>query len=80
VVTFRLFAAARAAAGRAEVQVPAGPIADTVAALLAQGPPRLGEVVSISSLVCDGRRLDPGSTEPLPDGAVVDVLPPFAGG
>jgi molybdopterin converting factor small subunit len=31
-------------------------------------------------LVWDGHRLDPTGAEPLPGGAVVDVLPPFAGG
>ncbi|MCU0284578.1 MAG: hypothetical protein MUD13_11905 [Candidatus Nanopelagicales bacterium] len=79
-VTFRLFAAARAAAGRAEVQVPAGPVAAAVAALLAEAPDRLADVVAISSLVSDGRRLDPASGDQLPAGATVDVLPPFAGG
>ncbi|MCU0301210.1 MAG: hypothetical protein MUF35_06340 [Candidatus Nanopelagicales bacterium] len=79
-VTFHLFAAARAAAGRQHVEVPAGPVRAGVEALLAGAPPRLAEVLAISSLVCDGRRLDPASEDPLPDGAEVDVLPPFAGG
>jgi sulfur-carrier protein len=79
-VTFHLFAAARAAAGRPQVEVPAGPVRATVEALLAGAPPRLAEVVAISSLVHEGRRLDLRSEVPLPDGAAVDVLPPFAGG
>jgi molybdopterin converting factor small subunit len=79
-VTFRLFAAARAAAGSAEVRVPAGTVREAVAALVGAGPDRLGQVVGISSLVHEGRRLDPASGDTLPDGAIVDVLPPFAGG
>jgi molybdopterin converting factor small subunit len=51
-----------------------------VAALLAEAPDRLADVVAISSLVSDGRRLDPASGDQLPAGATVDVLPPFAGG
>ncbi|HEX6887526.1 MAG TPA: MoaD/ThiS family protein [Candidatus Nanopelagicales bacterium] len=79
-VVIRLFAAARAAAGRSEVMVPAGPIRDVVAGLLADAPSRLAQVVAVSSLVSDGVRLDPDSAAALPDGAVLDVLPPFAGG
>ena len=79
-VTFRLFAAARAAAGAAEVVVPSGPADQVVAALLADHPSRLADVVAISSLVVDGARIDAHSTEPLAAGSVVDVLPPFAGG
>jgi molybdopterin converting factor small subunit len=79
-VTFRLFAAARAAAGRAEVQVAAGPVRSAVAALLEGRPARLAEVLAVCTLLADGRRLDPTGDEPLPPGCVVDVLPPFAGG
>ena len=79
-MTIRLFAAARAAAGTSEVAVPAGPVAEVIAALLAGRPARLAEVLAISSLLSDGVRLDPTSRDPLPDGAVLDVLPPFAGG
>ena len=42
--------------------------------------PRFAEVLAVSSLLCAGNRLDPASTTELPAGAVVDVLPPFAGG
>jgi sulfur-carrier protein len=79
-VTFRLFASARAAAGTAEVRTPAGSIADAIEALLAGRGERLGDVVAHSTLLHDGRALDPTSSDELPEGAVVDVLPPFAGG
>ena len=45
------------------------------------GRPSLDRVLGASSLLVDGtavRRED--ATHPLPAGAVVDVLPPFAGG
>lgn len=79
-ITFRLFAAARAAAGTAEVHVPAGPASTVLPSLVAGLPERFARVLSVSSLVSEGTRLDPSSDEPIPDGAVVDVLPPFAGG
>ena len=80
-VTVRLYAAARAAAGgRSEIVVPAGSVRDVVDRVLADAPPRLGEVVRISSLMCDGVRLDRSDGTVLPAGATVDVLPPFAGG
>lgn len=80
VVTIRLFAAARAAAGAAEVEVPAGPVAEVLRELADGRPPRFAEVLAVSSLVSSGVRLDPSSTAVLVPGAVVDVLPPFAGG
>jgi molybdopterin converting factor small subunit len=79
-VTFRLFAAARAAAGTAEVQLPGGPTQQVLERLAADLPPRFGAVLAVSSLVADGRRLDPTSAELLAGGTVIDVLPPFAGG
>ena len=80
-VTVRLFAAARAAASGLDViEVPAGPLDALVAELAATHPPRLAEVLSISTLVCDGVRLDAECPTEVPPGAVIDVLPPFAGG
>lgn len=79
-VTFRMFAAARAAAGTAEVHVAPGPTAQVVASLAAGLPPRFADVLAASSLLADGVRLDHSSTAAIPAGATVDVLPPFAGG
>ena len=39
---------------------------------------RFTRVLAACTLMCEGRRI--GATDALPDGAVVDVLPPFAGG
>jgi molybdopterin converting factor small subunit len=81
IVTVRLFAAARAASGgAAALHAPAGPLDRLLAHLRDSQPPRFGEVLAVSSLVSDGVRLDPGHPVELPAGAVIDVLPPFAGG
>ena len=79
-VTFRLFASARAAAGASEALAPPGPTRTVLAGLVAVLPPSFGAVLRSSALISDGRRLDPASESPLRPGATVDVLPPFAGG
>ena len=71
-VTVRLFAAAREAAGTDRLEVPTGPLQ------LPELGPAFDKVVAICTLLCDGQRVHPG--DEIPDGAVVDVLPPFAGG
>jgi molybdopterin synthase sulfur carrier subunit len=78
-VTVRYWAGARAAAGRAEESVEAG----TVGALLdgIGGRPELARVLTACSLLVDGARVTRDDrSRALPAGAVVDVLPPFAGG
>lgn len=78
--TVRLYASARAAVGGAQVEVSATTPAEVVAALTAGRTDHVGEVLSVCTLLVDGRRLDPTSSDPLPPGATVEVLPPFAGG
>jgi molybdopterin synthase sulfur carrier subunit len=78
-VTVRYWAGARAAAGREEEAVEARTVGELLGAI--GGNPPLDRVLSASSLLVDGtavRRED--AAHPLPTGAVVDVLPPFAGG
>ena len=78
-VTVRYWAGARAAAGRAEESVDARTVGELLAAIGVR--PALARVLGASSLLVDGtavRRED--RTHLLPRGAVVDVLPPFAGG
>jgi molybdopterin converting factor small subunit len=83
-VTVRYWAAARAAAGRAEDQFDAS----TVAGALDQARrthadnPRFAAVVAVSSLLLGDQPIgsrDP-ETVPVADGDVIEVLPPFAGG
>lgn len=77
-VTVTLFAAARDAAGVSEVVLPAGPVDDVLDALLAASPPALARVLPICSLMVDGQKVSGGQL--LSSGAVLHVLPPFAGG
>ena len=79
VVTVRYWAGARAAAGREEEAVEASTVGELLGAI--GGRPPLDRVLGASSLLVDGtsvRRED--AAHPLPAGAVIDVLPPFAGG
>ena len=79
VVTVRYWAGARAAAGREQEAVEASTVGELLGAI--GGRPPLDRVLCASSLRVDGtavRRED--AAHPLPAGAVVDVLPPFAGG
>ncbi|HUJ08339.1 MAG TPA: MoaD/ThiS family protein [Streptosporangiaceae bacterium] len=95
IVTLRYWAAAKEAAGVAEEKVEAENLAEALAAGLAaaaarlpaggsagSGGDRLRLVMARSSFLVDGQ---PATTRPpgsvrLDDGAMVEVLPPFAGG
>lgn len=80
-VTVRYWAAARTAAGRSTETtetIGAGTLAEIIGRLSADRP-ELARVLGICSFLVDDRRADPATTT-LPDGAVVDALPPFAGG
>ena len=79
-VTVRYFAGARAAAGRTEESAPAGlDRAGFVAELTSRHGDQLGRVLSVASFLVDGTVWHDRHA-PLPAGATVDVLPPFAGG
>jgi molybdopterin converting factor small subunit len=83
-VTVRYWAAAKQAAGVAEEILAAGTLAEMVAAVLARHPaaPGLEGVLARSSFLIDGEQAGtrPPENVSLPEGAVVEVLPPFAGG
>jgi sulfur-carrier protein len=83
-VTVRYWAAAKQASGVAEEVLTAGTLAELLAAVLARHPaaPALEGVLARSSFLIDGEQAasrPPGSVT-LREGAVVEVLPPFAGG
>lgn len=79
-LTVRYFAGARAAAGIAEETVPAGPNLDELARELAgRHGARLAAVLGVASFLVDGVTWH-DRRAPLPAGATIDVLPPFAGG
>jgi sulfur-carrier protein len=80
VITVRYFAGARAAAGVPEEKVPAGgTLSDLRKRLADRHDPRLGAVLAAASFLVDGVACRDQDRE-VPAGAVVDVLPPFAGG
>jgi len=74
----RYFAGARAAAGRTEEKVDATTLAQVIAQVT-EGRPELARVLGASSFLVDGLVCHDRAAW-LPDGATVDVLPPFAGG
>jgi molybdopterin converting factor small subunit len=76
----RYFAAARAAAGVAEESVPGGRSLDELADDLARRHgERLARVLGVASFLVNGVACHDRQA-PIPAGATVDVLPPFAGG
>ncbi|WP_091090598.1 MoaD/ThiS family protein [Micromonospora nigra] len=80
VITVRYFAGARAAAGRAEETASAGRSLDELLAELAdRHGRRLADVLAVASFLVDGVTCH-DRRAPLPAGATIDVLPPFAGG
>lgn len=80
-VQIRYWAAARSAAGRAEETVDADDCAQalTVVTERAAGTP-LEPVLAASSYLVDGIRRDRADLATIAAPAVVEVLPPFAGG
>jgi molybdopterin converting factor small subunit len=79
VPTFRFFAAARAAAGVPEEDLPSGTLGDLVDALARRHGERLAIVLKASSFLVDGVSCREPSTV-VDTRSTVDVLPPFAGG
>jgi molybdopterin converting factor small subunit len=78
-VLVRYFAGARAAAGCAEEKVTAATLGDLIDVIGARHGDRLAVVLRASSFLVDGLA-GHDRTAALPEGATVDVLPPFAGG
>ncbi|GAB2744676.1 MoaD/ThiS family protein [Amycolatopsis magusensis] len=81
-VQVRFFASARAATGvDSEVlTLPSGSsVAEAVEQLRQRHPERLPKVLEVASFLLDGVAVRDTSYR-LPDGAELDVLPPFAGG
>ena len=83
-VTVRYWAAAKEAAGCAEERLAARTLADLLVAVAARhaAAPKLTAVLSRSSFLIDGQQAGRQAPESvaLREGAVIEVLPPFAGG
>jgi sulfur-carrier protein len=82
VTVLRYWAGARAAAGTSSEEVDATTLGEALDRVRAGRDERFARVLGVCAFVVDG---DPvGSRDPadvaLSQGAVVDVLPPFAGG
>lgn len=90
IVTLRYWAAAKEAAGIAEETLTAGTLAEALAAARGQAghegqaaqDARLRAVLARSSFLIDGMPVGTRAPEAvsLGDAAVIEVLPPFAGG
>lgn len=78
-VRVRMFAALREAAGTSEVEVPSGALGAVLADLEQRFGPRFAALLGYASILVDGERLDDRAA-PIPDGAEITLLPPFAGG
>ena len=83
-VTVRYWAAAKQAAGVAEESLTASTLAEALAAATARraGAREFESVLERSSFLVNGVQAGKTghATVPLDDGAVIEVLPPFAGG
>jgi len=80
--TARYWAALKEAAGSAEEAVEASTLAELLEAVRRRHPARFGQVLAVCSFLVDGEPVgtrDPASVL-LGAEAVVDCLPPFAGG
>ncbi len=81
-MTVRYWAAAKAEAGVAEEQFAAATLADLLDQASAAHGPELARVFGLCSFLVDEQAVGarPHDTVALGAGALVDVLPPFAGG
>ncbi len=77
-VTVRYWAGARAAAGVDGETVATPGTVGALVAMLTASRPGLAAVLPVCSVLVDG--LAASGEDPLPPRAVVEVLPPFAGG
>ena len=77
-VTVRYWAAAKAAAGVESDSYDAATVADLLIRAGERHGAGLARVLGRCSVLVDGTRARP--EDALPDGATVEVLPPFAGG
>jgi sulfur-carrier protein len=83
-VTVRYWAAAKHAAGVAEETIEAATLAEALAAAVARraAPQEFRQVLARSSFLVNGEQAGRRAAETvsLREGAVIEVLPPFAGG
>lgn len=78
-IRLRYFAAMRQAVGCSDEELVVDGGLDHVLAVLSERGEAIANLAGHCSYLVNGRRAEPGA-EPLRDGDIVDVLPPFAGG
>jgi molybdopterin converting factor small subunit len=76
--TIRYWAGARAAAGITEEPYDGHTLGSVLDQAAAAHGPALARVLTVASFLVDGVRTSRDAV--LPDGATIEVLPPFAGG
>jgi sulfur-carrier protein len=79
-IQVRYFGAAREAAGCPAEQFAAADLPDLARLIGKQHGEQLTAILGVATLLLDGTRHRADEAVALPDGATVDVLPPFAGG
>jgi sulfur-carrier protein len=79
-VRVRLFAAAREAAGRDELQLDPAPLQDLLTALRAELGAEFARRLAVCTVLVDGTARNHDDRTVVPAGAEVAVLPPVSGG
>lgn len=79
-VRIRFWAGAREVAGAAEQSLSPGRLADVLAALRQEHGTRMEQLLAVSVLLLDGAQIARDDDVDVPDGALLEVLPPYAGG
>jgi molybdopterin converting factor small subunit len=76
----RYWAGAREIAGTAEQSVAATSLAGLLAAVCHEHGDRMARLVEVALVLVDGERVARDGDQSLTDAAVVEILPPYAGG
>lgn len=80
VACVRYWAAAREVAGRTEQTVAAESLAQVLVAISAEHGEGMQRLLETGLVLVDGTKAVRGADQPLDESAVVEVLPPYAGG
>jgi sulfur-carrier protein len=80
VACVRYWAGAREVAGTQEQMLPADSLAQLLATVRAEHGDRMTRLLEVGLVLVDGERASPEVDQPLPDSALVEILPPYAGG
>ena len=79
-VRVRYWGGARDIAGVSEESAPAGPLGAVLDKLQAEHGPRMRALLDVSVILLDGARIARDADIAVEDDAVLEVLPPSAGG